>query len=132
MIFPNTAANLLANNFAIILYMPPTKLIGLKSFNTSAPCFFGMRETKVALRLRSNWQCPWNSWHTPITSLCTTLQQLWKINFTLSHLIQEFIQELIMSCSHNLQRIELKATKLNPQYLNSVTAHPKWKKPHAG
>jgi hypothetical protein len=56
-ILPNTDLNLFARTLEIILYIPPpphTKLIGGKSFTSRAQVFFGIKETKVALRLFSN------------------------------------------------------------------------------
>jgi hypothetical protein len=50
-ILPNTYLNLFASTLEIIL----------KSFASIAQVFFGIRETKVALRLFSNWHWLWNS-----------------------------------------------------------------------
>uniref|UniRef100_A0A0V0HI69 Putative ovule protein n=1 Tax=Solanum chacoense TaxID=4108 RepID=A0A0V0HI69_SOLCH len=51
----NHSSSTLENN----LYILPIRLIGLKSLNSLAPFFFGMRVMKVALRLLSNLLCSW-------------------------------------------------------------------------
>jgi hypothetical protein len=49
-----TDLNLFARSLEIILYNPPTKLIGRKSLTSMAPVFLGIIDTKVALKLFSN------------------------------------------------------------------------------
>jgi hypothetical protein len=40
-----------AKTLEMILYTPPTKLIGWKPLMNTTPVFFGIRETKVALKI---------------------------------------------------------------------------------
>ena len=51
-----TDFNLFVKTLAKSLYSPPTKLIGLKSFNSSTPPFFGIRTRKVEFKLL--WNVP--------------------------------------------------------------------------
>lgn len=54
-LFPNTNFNLFVRTLEMILYTPPTNLIGRKSLMSTAPAFLGIRDTKVALKLFSNF-----------------------------------------------------------------------------
>lgn len=50
MSLPITYFSWIANTLAKSLYMPPSKLIGLKSFKYSTPFLFGTRTRKVAFK----------------------------------------------------------------------------------
>jgi hypothetical protein len=52
--FSSTVFNLLNRTLEIILYTPPTRLIGRESLISTALAFSGIREIKAALRLFSN------------------------------------------------------------------------------
>jgi hypothetical protein len=59
-IFANTDLNLLARTLE--MSTPPTKLIGLKSFTSTASAFLGIRKTNIALKLFSNWRLLCSAW----------------------------------------------------------------------
>lgn len=50
-IFPNIDFSLFAKTLEIILYTPPAKLIGQTSLTSTAPTFFGIRETSVGCQM---------------------------------------------------------------------------------
>lgn len=73
-----TLLSLSARVFTKSLLTLPIRLIGLKSFSSRAPFFFGLRAMKVALQDLTTWQFWWKKVRTSIMSDFIKLHDFWK------------------------------------------------------
>ena len=61
----------IGQHFGRSLYNPPTKLMDLKYFRSSAPPFLGTKVKNAAFKIHLDTPCSWNSLKRPIISFCT-------------------------------------------------------------